>query len=159
MPAPPSILTADVSRFVEDPELRVEMFGPVSILVTGRDVADLERAAEAMEGQLTASIHGTEAELRAHSRLVHLLRRKVGRLIFNGYPTGVEVGHAMHHGGPYPATTDLRFTSVGTAAIARFARPVCYQDFPDAALPPALRNHNTLGIWRLINGQMSRADV
>lgn len=155
----PAILTADVSRFVEDPELRVEMFGPVSILVTGRDVADLERAAEAMEGQLTASIHGTEAELRAHSRLVHLLRRKVGRLIFNGYPTGVEVGHAMHHGGPYPATSDVRFTSVGTAAIARFARPVCYQDFPDAALPPALRNHNTLGIWRLINGQMSRADV
>ncbi|UCG86911.1 MAG: aldehyde dehydrogenase (NADP(+)) [Gemmatimonadota bacterium] len=155
----PAVLTTDVSRFIEDPDLREEMFGPVSILVTGRDVADLEHAAEAMEGQLTAAIHGTEEELRTHTRLVRLLRRKVGRLIFNGYPTGVEVGHAMHHGGPYPATTDQRFTSVGTAAIARFARPVCYQGFPEVALPPALRNHNALGIWRLVNGQMSRADV
>jgi len=155
----PALLATSVERFVEDADLRTEVFGPASLLVIGEDVADLERAAEALEGQLTATIHGTTEELRAHSRLVHILRRKAGRLIFNGYPTGVEVGHAMQHGGPYPASTDSRSTSVGTAAIARFARPVCYQDFPDDVLPPALRNRNELGIWRLINGSPSRGDV
>jgi alpha-ketoglutaric semialdehyde dehydrogenase len=155
----PALLATDVQRFLDDPDLRVEMFGPVSLLVTGRDVADLERVAAALDGQLTATIHGTEDELRTHARLVHLLQDKVGRLIFNGFPTGVEVGHAMQHGGPYPATTDARSTSVGTAAIQRFARPVCFQGFPDAALPPALRNRNVLGLWRLVNGGMTREDV
>jgi alpha-ketoglutaric semialdehyde dehydrogenase len=155
----PTLLATDVRRFAAEAGLREELFGPASLLVTGRDVADLERAAEALEGQLTAAIHATEEELRAHPRLVTLLRRKAGRLIFNGFPTGVEVGHAMQHGGPYPAATDSRSTSVGTAAITRFARPVCYQDFPDAPLPPALRNRNGLGIWRLVNGAFTRADV
>jgi NADP-dependent aldehyde dehydrogenase len=85
--------------------------------------------------------------------------RKVGRVIFNGFPTGVEMGHAMQHGGPYPASTDSRTTSVGAAAISRFARPVCFQNFPDEALPPALRRANTLGIWRLVNGETTRADA
>ncbi len=155
----PTLLGTDVQRFVEDPELRVEVFGPSSLLVAGKDVADLERAAESLEGQLTATIHGTDTELREHTRLVRLLRRKVGRLIFNGFPTGVEVGHAMHHGGPYPASTEPRSTSVGTAAITRFARPVCYQNFPDTVLPLALRDRNDLGIWRLVNGSMTRADI
>lgn len=155
----PTVLSTDLARFLDDPELRTEIFGPASVLVTGSSVADLERAAQALEGQLTATIHGTEEELQAAAPLVAILRRKVGRIIFNGFPTGVAVGHAMQHGGPYPATTDARTTSVGTAAIARFARPVCYQNFPDAALPLALRNRNTLGIWRLVNGEMTRADV
>jgi len=88
-----------------------------------------------------------------------VLERKVGRIIFNGVPTGVEVGHAMQHGGPYPATTDGRTTSVGSAAIARFVRPVCYQDFPQEALPAALRDRNEQGIWRRLNGQLTRDDV
>jgi NADP-dependent aldehyde dehydrogenase len=155
----PALLATDVARFLAEGALREEVFGPSSIVVTARDVTELMRAAEALEGQLTASIHGTAAELEAHAPLVEALRRKVGRLIFNGFPTGVEVGHAMQHGGPYPATTDARTTSVGTASIARFARPVCWQDFPDAALPPALRNRNVLGIWRRVNGAITREDV
>jgi NADP-dependent aldehyde dehydrogenase len=155
----PALLATDVAHFLAEPALREEVFGPASLVVTAHDVADLERAANALEGQLTASIHGSAAELAQHAPLIEALRRKVGRLIFNGYPTGVEVGHAVQHGGPYPATTDARTTSVGTASIARFARPVCYQDFPDAALPPALRNRNTLGIWRRVSGTLTREDV
>ena len=135
------------------------MFGPVSIVVVANDAADLERVAEALDGQLTATIHGTPDELREHSRLVEILQRKVGRLLFNGYPTGVEVGHAMQHGGPYPASSDSRSTSVGTAAITRFARPVCFQNFPEDSLPAALRSRNELGIWRLVNGAMTQEDL
>jgi NADP-dependent aldehyde dehydrogenase len=157
--AQPTLLCADIGRFLDDPTLREEIFGPVSVFVTANDVDDLVRAAETMDGQLTATIHGTAEELREHSRLVEILQRKVGRLIFNAYPTGVEVGHAMQHGGPYPASTDSRTTSVGSAAIERFVRPVCYQGFPDAALPPALRDRNELGIWRLVNGALTRTDL
>ena len=157
--ARPALLRVDAARFAASPDLREEMFGPVSMIVVAKDAADLERVAECMEGQLTATIHGTEAELREHSRLVAILQRKVGRLLFNGYPTGVEVGHAMQHGGPYPASSDSRSTSVGTAAIARFVRPVCFQNFPDASLPAALRNENSLGIWRLVNGAQTRESI
>ena len=157
--AAPALLATDVAHFLAGDGLRQEVFGPASLVVAARDVGELVRVAEALEGQLTASIHGTAEELLAHAPLVEALRRKVGRLIFNGYPTGVEVGHAMQHGGPFPATTDARTTSVGTASIVRFARPVCYQDFPDAALPPALGNRNVLGIWRRVNGQLTRDDV
>jgi NADP-dependent aldehyde dehydrogenase len=157
--ATPTLLATGAARLIEDPELREELFGPASLLVTARDVAELERVAESLEGQLTATIHGTEAELLEHHRLVEILTRKAGRVIFNGFPTGVEVGHAMQHGGPYPASTDGRTTSVGTAAIARFARPVCWQDFPQSALPPELRDRNERGIWRLVNGAPTREDV
>jgi NADP-dependent aldehyde dehydrogenase len=94
--------------------------------------------------------------LRDYADLVEILEHKVGRLVVNGYPTGVEVSHAMVHGGPYPSTSDARFTSVGTQAILRFARPVCFQNFPDAALPQELQNGNPLGIWRTVNGALSR---
>ncbi len=151
-----TLLRVDASHFVADATLRDEMFGPVSVLVVANDVAEMELVAMAMEGQLTATIHGTPAELIEHARLVHLLERKVGRLLFNGYPTGVEVGHAMQHGGPFPAASDSRSTSVGTAAITRFARPLCYQNFPQASLPLPLGDENELGIWRLVNGAMSR---
>lgn len=157
--ARPTLLATDAAHFLADPELREEIFGPVSVLVAASDASELERVAEALEGQLTVTIHGTEEELRQHAPLIEILQRKAGRLIFNGFPTGVEVGHAMHHGGPYPASTDARTTSVGTAAITRFARPVCYQDFPVAALPAALRNRNELGIWRLVDGNLTQADV
>lgn len=114
------------------------------------------RLARSLHGHLTATIHGTEKDLADFSELVAVLRRKVGRIVFNGFPTGVEVCHAMHHGGPYPATTDARETSVGSAAIHRFARPVCYQDFPESGLPDELRGRNPRGIWRLVDGAFTR---
>ena len=157
--ARPVLLRVGAARFIADRDLQEEIFGPVSIVVVASDAAELERVAEALDGQLTATIHGTADELREHSRLVEILRRKVGRLVFNGYPTGVEVGHAMQHGGPYPASSDARSTSVGTAAIARYARPVCFQNFPDGSLPLALQRNNALGIWRLVNGTMTRNDL
>jgi NADP-dependent aldehyde dehydrogenase len=157
--ATPALFEVDAARFADDHVLREEMFGPVSMVVRAQNAEELERVAHALEGQLTATISGTPEELRAHERLVSILQRKVGRLLFNGFPTGVEVGHAMQHGGPYPASTDARTTSVGSAAIARFVRPICYQNFPDDALPPALRDHNELGIMRLVNGTLSRNDV
>ncbi len=153
------IFTTDVGSFLDRPELSEELFGPSSLVVTATGAEELERVARRLEGQLTATIHATEEDLLRHRVLIDILQRKVGRLIFNGYPTGVEVGHAMQHGGPYPATTDARSTSVGTAAIFRFARPVCFQDFPQAVLPPELRNRNERGIWRLVNGELSQADL
>jgi alpha-ketoglutaric semialdehyde dehydrogenase len=102
-------------------------------------------------------VHGTEADLEAHRELVEVLEKKVGRLIFNGYPTGVEVCHAMVHGGPYPATSDGRSSSIGTLSIFRFARPVCYQDFPGAALPDELKDENPVGIWRLVDGEFLKS--
>jgi NADP-dependent aldehyde dehydrogenase len=120
-------------------ELRQEVFGPATVLVRCASAAEMLDLARHLEGSLTATIHGTLEDLRANRPLLALLARKAGRLIFNGYPTGVEVSAAMHHGGPWPATTDPRFTSVGTAAILRFARPVCYQDFPLEVLPPELQ--------------------
>jgi len=102
------------------------------------------------------TIHGTEEDLREFADLLEILKHKVGRILFNGYPTGVEVCHAMVHGGPYPASTDSRATSVGSQAIFRFARPVCYQDFPDTALPAELKDGNPLGIWRMVDGNFTR---
>jgi len=157
--AQPTLLAVDAAQFIERVELRQEMFGPASIVVTAEHTDDLERIAESMEGQLTASIHGTDEELVQNARLVQLLQRKVGRLVFNGYPTGVEVGHAIVHGGPYPASTDGRTTAVGSAAITRFARPVCFQNFPEAALPEELHNHNGRNIWRMVNGTFTKDDV
>ena len=134
----PTLFTADARTYLENPTLRQELFGPATIVVTGsRD--ELKQIASSLEGHLTATIQGTAADMAEHYELVAILERKVGRLLFNGFPTGVEVAPAMQHGGPYPATTDSRTTSVGTAAIERFVRPLCYQDFPDALLPEELR--------------------
>lgn len=155
----PIVFTTAARAFLDHPQLQEEVFGPASLLVEASSAEELEEVARGLDGQLTASIHGTPEDLLRHAGLVRILERKVGRLIFNGFPTGVEVGHAMQHGGPYPATTDSRSTSVGSAAISRFARPVAYQDFPDDALPVELRNANEGGIWRLIDGELSRADV
>ena len=113
-------------------------------------------AARQLDGQLTATIHGTEEDLRAHAALLTVLETKAGRLVFNGFPTDVEVGPAMNHGGPYPATGDGRTTSVVTRAVLRFARPVCYQNFSDSALPEALHEANPLGLWRLTDGEFCR---
>jgi NADP-dependent aldehyde dehydrogenase len=154
--ARPTFFETDATRFLEEESLQEELFGPASILVACGTSEDLLRVAESIEGSLTATIHGTDEDLLAHRSLVKALEARVGRLIVNGYPTGVEVSPAMQHGGPYPATTDARFTSVGTAAISRFARPICYQGFPQALLPRELQDANELGILRLVNGEPTR---
>ncbi|HTO04248.1 MAG TPA: aldehyde dehydrogenase (NADP(+)) [Opitutus sp.] len=146
----------DAKDFRTRPELAHELFGPFGLLITARDFTELQSLLEPLEGQLTAAVHGTPAELASATDLMTLLTRKAGRLICNAFPTGVEVSPAMNHGGPYPATTDVRFTAVGTGAILRFARPVCYQSFPAELLPPALQNSNPLGILRQIDGQHTR---
>lgn len=141
----------DALTFLSDPELAHEVFGPSSLMVTGTR-AELLKIAENLEGHLTATVHGTDEDLSGAADLIAVLEKKVGRIVINGFPTGVEVCHAMVHGGPYPATTDPRSTSVGTAAILRFARPVCYQNMPDALLPAALQEDNPLGLSRLVDG-------
>jgi NADP-dependent aldehyde dehydrogenase len=135
------------------------VFGPSSLVVVTDAPEELLAVARAMEGQLTATVHGSEDELRHHAPLLRALERRAGRLIVNGFPTGVEVGHAMQHGGPYPATTDARSTSVGSAAVLRWARPVAYQDFPPSALPPELRDANPRRLWRTVDGVRTQDDV
>jgi NADP-dependent aldehyde dehydrogenase len=154
--AAPTLFTATVETFLGNERLREELFGPSTLLVTGKTKQDLLRVARSLDGHLTATIHGTPQDLEEHRDLVAVLEQKVGRLIFNGFPTGIEPCNAVHHGGPYPATTDARTTSIGTAAMERFVRPVCYQDFPQPALPPELRDGNPSKIWRLVEGQMTR---
>jgi alpha-ketoglutaric semialdehyde dehydrogenase len=151
-----AVFETDVSSLLDSPDLSSEVFGPSTLLVRFRDQAELLGAARSLSGHLTATIHGTESDLREFSELLHILRDKVGRIVFNGYPTGVEVCHAMVHGGPYPASTDSRTTSVGSLAIFRFTRPVCYQDLPDSSLPAELKNSNPLEIWRMVDGNFTR---
>lgn len=159
VPAQAYIFKTDVQNFLKNPALSEEAFGPSSFLVAAQDRAELLKAAENLEGHLTATLQATEEDVREYQNLIAILERKVGRLIINGFPTGVEVCHSMVHGGPFPATTDARTTSVGTAAIKRFSRPVCYQNFPQFALPDELKNENPLGIWRMLNGQTTKEDA
>jgi NADP-dependent aldehyde dehydrogenase len=155
----PGVFVVDADAWAQSEALREEIFGPATIVVRCNSEEELLHAAHLLEGSLTATIHGSPEDLVANQRLVDALSEKAGRLIFNGYPTGVEVGYAMHHGGPYPATTDEKFTSVGATAIYRFARPVCYQNFPDAALPPELQNANPRNIWRTVDGKLTRESL
>ncbi len=152
----PRVFSTSGKVFLENEMLWQEVFGPSTLSILTDDRREMLEIAEKMDGHLTASLHGTTGDLKANADLVRILELKVGRLIFNGFPTGVEVCHAMVHGGPFPATTASQTTSVGTAAIRRFSRPVCYQDFHQESLPPALKNGNPLGIWRLVNGKLSR---
>lgn len=154
-----NVARVDAAAFRSRPELAHELFGPFSLLITARDLPELIALLEPLDGQLTASVHGTPNDLATAEPLVNVLTRKAGRLVCNGFPTGVEVSPAMNHGGPYPATTDVRFTSVGTAAILRFARPVCYQAFPEHLLPVALRNANPLGLLRQVDGKYTREPI
>ncbi len=144
---------------LREPELATEVFGPSTLVIRYENREELLELARSLEGQLTATLHGSEADLAASADLIAILERKAGRLVVNGFPTGVEVCHAMVHGGPYPATSDSRATSVGTYSIYRFVRPVCFQDFPQAALPDELKNENPLGIWRMVDGQFTRDAV
>lgn len=145
------IATTTAENFIQNPLLRQEVFGPFSLLVQCRDMAQMIEVAEVMDGQLTATVMATVDEAAANKHLLELLQQKCGRFILNGVPTGVEVCLSMQHGGPYPATTDSRFTSVGADGIKRFARPIAFQNWPDELLPDALKRANPLQLWRTIN--------
>jgi NADP-dependent aldehyde dehydrogenase len=141
-------------NFLARPELEYEIFGPTSLMIRCRNEAELVSVAEHVEGQLTAAVHATGADIAVAKKLLPTLERKAGRILFNGFGTGVEVSHAMVHGGPFPSTSDSRSTSVGASAIDRFLRPVCYQDVPAELLPAALDSANSLGIPRVVNGEL-----
>jgi len=144
------------ARAREEPRLLHEVFGPSTLIVRYDDVEELDGLARDLEGQLTTTLHALPRELHEHDALVQRLTRKAGRLVFNQFPTGVEVNHAMVHGGPFPATSDGQSTSVGTRAIERFTRLVAYQNWPEEMLPEELRDGNPRGIWRLVNGEQTR---
>jgi NADP-dependent aldehyde dehydrogenase len=153
------VLTVDGSNFLKNPKLHEEVFGPFSIVVRCADTEELERVLDRLEGQLTGTILGNAEEVRKYAKVVDALRGRVGRIIFNGVPTGVEVCPSMQHGGPFPASTDSRFTSVGTSAIRRWVRPVSFQNWPTASLPEALKDDNPLGISRLVDGKHTDAKI
>lgn len=146
------LFTVDAAQFKAEEGLRAEIFGPSSLMVRARDIEELGSVIDALEGQLTATVLFDDEDAEWVAALLPRLERKVGRIIGNGWPTGVEVCHAMVHGGPFPATTDGRSTSVGALAIERFLRPVCYQNLPERLLPPALRNENPLKLLRRVDG-------
>lgn len=148
----PVVFVCNAETFLNAPSLTHEMFGPASLIVIGT-LEEISRAAATLEGQLTAALHGSINELAQASTLIEILERKCGRLVFNGFPTGVEVCHSMVHGGPYPSTSDGRSTSVGTMAAGRFARAVSWQNCPQVLLPDELKDHNPLAIPRMINGK------
>lgn len=151
-----NLFATEGKNFLSNTLLEEEVFGPSTLLVNTSDNSEMLEIARNLHGHLTATIHGTEEDLLNNKELIDILEEKVGRLLINGFPTGVEVCHAMVHGGPYPATTDSRSTSVGTKAIDRFVRQVCYQNFPDALLPAELKQDNPLKIMRLVNGEKKR---
>ncbi len=158
--AQPQLFKADVGLLIDGDEvLQEEIFGPTTVFVEVADQAQLTAALHGLHGQLTATIIGEPADFEQFGELTPLLEQKVGRILLNGYPTGVEVCDSMVHGGPYPATSDARGTSVGTLAIDRFLRPVCFQNYPDSLLPDALKNANPLRIQRLVDGQPSREAI
>ena len=154
---PQASTAAEADAFLADTGLQEEVFGAASVVVRATDEAELAKVIDALEGQLTIAIHLEEADHAIAAALLPALELKAGRILVNGFGTGVEVANAMVHGGPFPATSDARATSVGTLAIARFLRPVSYQNLPEALLPAELRTENPLGIARRVDGKVKLA--
>ncbi|MFF8844314.1 hypothetical protein ACF08N_16605 [Streptomyces sp. NPDC015127] len=153
------LLTTTVDAVKADPDrFLVECFGPTSVVVDYRDISEVLELLPLLPGHLTATVHTEEDDPHAPT-LLRALRDTAGRLLWNGWPNGVAVSPAQHHGGPYPATSNAAYTSVGLQALRRFQRPVAYQNLPDGLLPTALRDRNTLGLVRLLDGELTRADV
>jgi NADP-dependent aldehyde dehydrogenase len=150
------LFKTSAQQFLKDTRLTDEVFGSSSLVIECQSEQEMLSVAEHLEGQLTATLQLNDQDHALAAKLLPVLERKAGRILCNGYPTGVEVCHAMVHGGPFPATSDARTTSVGSAAILRFVRPVCYQDFPAALLPASLKDENSLELTRLINGEYSK---
>lgn len=155
----PTIATTDGKTFINNSILHKEVFGPYSLVVRCKDMQEMVAVASKLEGQLTATLMATDKEIIANSELVEAVKNICGRFILNAVPTGVEVCLSMHHGGPLPATTDSRFTSVGADAIKRFARPLSFQNWSAVLLPPALKNENPLSIWRTVNNELTKSEV
>ena len=155
----PTVVSVGAEDFISNPDLHQEIFGPFSLIVKCKSINEMISVAKQLEGQLTTTFQAEAAELDKYPELINVLKDKVGRLIFNGFPTGVEVCSSMNHGGPYPATTDSRFTSVGTDAIKRFTRPICYQDWPQTLLPVELKNDNPLNIWRMVDNDFTKDKI
>jgi NADP-dependent aldehyde dehydrogenase len=151
------LFATTAKHFMETPKLLEEVFGPAALLIDCASEQELLQAAKTLNGQLTATIHMAHGDAELARLLVPVLERKAGRILVNGFPTGVEVTCAMVHGGPAPATSDSRSTSVGAMAIERFLRPVCYQGFPADLLPEALQDENPLRLWRLVEGKLEQA--
>ena len=150
------VLGCSLSTWLASESVRHEIFGPATVVLHCASPADYEAVARSLDGQLTATVHAEPDDEAMASRLLALLASRAGRLVWNGVPTGVEVTHAMVHGGPWPASSDPRTTSVGSAALSRWVRPVAWQDVPQALLPDDLRDGNPRGIWRLVEGRLSR---
>lgn len=142
--------------FSKNTALHHEVFGPYSMIVACKNMNQLREIWKQLHGQLTTTLMCTDLDLEQHPDLADMATTMAGRVVFNSVPTGVEVAHATVHGGPYPATTDSRFTSVGADALLRWARPVCWQDCPENFLPAALQSSNPLGIWRKVNGAFTK---
>lgn len=155
----PTIATVDAQTFLKNPLLHQEVFGPYSLVIRCKDAVEMLRVAQHMEGQLTATLMATEQDIHSYPHLIDAVQNSCGRMILNGVPTGVEVCLSMHHGGPFPASTDSRFTSVGADGIKRFARPLSYQNWPDSLLPDELKNANPLHLWRRVNTEWTNQPV
>jgi alpha-ketoglutaric semialdehyde dehydrogenase len=155
----PTIASASGQAFLNNPILHQEVFGPYSLVIRCKDTTEMIEVADHLEGQLTATLMATENDITYHDKLIEAIKNICGRFIMNGVPTGVEVCLSMHHGGPFPATTDSRFTSVGADGIKRFARPLSFQNWPDEFLPDELKNSNPLGIYRVVNNELSKERV
>ncbi len=151
-----ALFGTDVNSFLKSETLQAEVFGSSSLIVRCADATEMQTVAENIEGQLTATVHADESDYDDVRQLLPLLELKAGRIVFDGWPTGVEVCHAMVHGGPSPATSDSRTTSVGARAIERYLRPVCYQDVPKSLLPSAIADGNPDNLWRRIDGRLQQ---
>ena len=151
-----TLASASADAFLNNPVLQQEVFGPYSIVIRCQNMEEMTAVARNTDGQLTATLMATHNDIANNPELVDAVKEICGRLILNGVPTGVEVSTSMHHGGPFPSTTDSRFTAVGADGIKRFARPVCYQNWPDELLPEELRDENPLKVWRTVNDEWRR---
>jgi len=151
------VFSTTAQHFIKTPHLLEEVFGPAAMLIECTSKDELFAVAKHLNGQLTATLHLAEADTDLARLLIPMLERKAGRVLVNGFPTGVEVTYSMVHGGPSPATSDSRVTSVGAMSIERFLRPVCYQDFPESLLPEPLQDPNPLHLWRLVEGKLQQA--
>ena len=152
----PTIASATAEAFLSNPILHKEVFGPYSLVIRCKDMNEMVEVARHLEGQLTATLMAAENEIKINDELIEAVKNICGRFILNGVPTGVEVCLSMHHGGPFPATTDSRFTSVGADGIKRFARPICFQNWPNGLLPDELKDENPLRIWRTVNNELKK---
>ncbi len=155
----PTVATASGKTFLNNPVLHQEVFGPYSIVIRCKDMAEMIEVAKLLEGQLTATLMATDADITGNDELVEAVKNICGRFILNNVPTGVEVCLSMHHGGPFPSCTDSRFTSVGADGIKRFARPIAFQNWSNYLLPDELKDENPLGIWRTVNNELTKAVV